>query len=67
MYEVETKDGLLSFPPSKNDKHYVLCACVFMNCCDVNMALKDIFKIDIFKWEDTLRCTKIKLIFVKVP
>ena len=66
MYEVETKDCLLSFPLSKNDKNDVLCF-YFMNCCDVNMALKDIFKIDIFKWEDTLRCTKIKLIFVKVP
>ena len=63
MYEVETKDCLLSFPLSRND----MMSCVFMNCCDVNMALKDIFKIDIFKWEDTLRCTKIKLIFVKVP
>ena len=25
MYEVETKDGLLSFPLSKNDKKDVLC------------------------------------------
>ena len=64
MYEVETKDGFLSSPSPKMTK---MMSCVFMNCCDVNMALKDIFNIDIFKWEDTLRCTKIKLIFVKVP
>ena len=63
MYEVEQKMAscLLSLP--RNDKNDVF----LWNCCDVNMALKDIFKIDIFKWEDTLRCTKIKLIFVKVP